>query len=896
MGSLNNLYYLGMDIGGSHGTAALIDPATGQPLAGSQQRTGIDPQGDYASLVHTWITLLQTVLTNTDPAIVAGLCIAMPGPFDYETGVAKLTGLAKFERLFGANLRLAFGAVLPDVPIWFLNDASAFALGVSAAYPDESVVVLTLGTGLGAAFVRNGRLCTDPAEGVPAGGYLYDQPYENGIIEAYMSSRYLIRQFGERTGRPVSSVAELVHSDEQAVVNGLFEEFGERLGQFLKPYLTNFGADRLIIGGGIAHAYDRFAATLTQQLPPEISIRVETQTDTINLTGAVQYARQQPNEKTAPNAARPYRKTEQFLMPARKETTPDSYDIYPTITLPDGQIAVGLDALTALVLQHDTVLLDGYVGVLWEPLLDALADGLRRAGATAEFRDVRAALKPEADIDQLITPYLGGDDPIFGCICPLELADFFDDSQLARLQADTPAGRRVLYGPGASLATPDAPVVYVDLPKNELQFRARAGSVTNLGQAWPGQGKPASPKAMYKRFFYVDWPVLNRHKKVLLPRVALLIDGQRPDEPTTITGNDFRAALAQTTRQAFRVRPWFEPGAWGGQWIKENIDGLNTDAVNYAWSFELIVPENGLVFQSGDVLLEGSFDWLMFADNRAVLGDAATRFGDEFPIRFDFLDTIQGGNLSVQCHPRTAYIQEQFGENFTQDETYYILTAEPGAEVYLGFQERIDKDEFAEALQTSYSQKTPIDIPNYVQVHPARTHDLFLIPAGTIHCAGAGTMVLEISATSYIYTFKLYDWLRLDLDGNPRPLNIDRGLANLAFERQGDYVAAQLISHPIVIQDNTFGRVVHLPTHPDHFYDVHRLEFSDSMTIETNGQCHVLSLVEGKTVVVTTDAGEQLFQYAETFVIPAAVLSYQLRSHDAAPLKVIKAFVKPSAL
>ena len=879
-------YFLGMDIGGSHATAALVDPDTGQPLPGSLQRVGVDPQGDYATLVNVWTNLLQTVLANTDPTTVSGLAVAMPGPFDYKTGVSKLTGLAKFDRLFGANLRLAFRSVLPGVPVWFLNDASAFALGVSAAYPGESVVVLTLGTGLGAAFIRNGRPCTDPADGVPAGGHLYNQPYKAGIIEDVLSSRYLVRRFGERTGRPVATVAELVQDTEQPTVNELFTEFGERLGQFIAPFLMRFGADRLIIGGGIARAYDRFADALTQQLPPEFSIHVETQTELTNMTGAVQYARQQPDGK-----ALSFRKTEQFLMPARKETTPGGYDIYPTITLPDGQITVGLDALIDLVLRHQTVLLDGYVGVLWEPIIDALADGLYRAGTTAEFRDVRAALKPEADIDQLIAPWLGGNDPIFGRICPLDLADFFDASQLARLQADVPAGRRILYGPGAGLADPDTPVVYVDLPKNELQFRARAGSITNLGAE-----NPASAKAMYKRFYYVDWPVLNRHKKALLTRLALLIDGQRPDELTTIAGDDFRAALDQTIRQAFRVRPWFEPGAWGGQWIKEHIAGLNSNAVNYAWSFELIVPENGLVFRSGDVLLEGSFDWLMFRNNRAVLGDAANRFGDEFPIRFDFLDTVRGGNLSVQCHPRTAYIQEQFGEKFTQDETYYILTAEPGAEVYLGFQEGIDPAEFASVLQTSFEKKTPVDIPRFVQVHPANRHDLFLIPAGTIHCAGAGTMVLEISATPYIYTFKLYDWLRLDLDGQPRPLNVERGLANLAFDRQGDYVQQNLISHPVVLQRDTSGRVVHLPTHPEHFYDVHRLEFSDTITVETNGQCHVLSVVEGNTVVITTSAGEQVFQYAETFVIPAAVASYQLRSPDATPLKVIKAFVKPSSL
>lgn len=885
-----------MDIGGSHATAARIDAATGQALPGTLHRMVVDPQGDYGTLVGDWTNLLRTALARTDSATVAGLAVAMPGPFDYETGVSKLTGLAKFDRLFGANLRTAFGQVLPNRPITFLNDAQAFALGCAARYPAESVVVLTLGTGFGAAFIRNGWLCTTEADNVPAGGHLYNQPYGDSIIEELISARALLRHFFERTGRTVGSVAELVSDGDRVVVRQVFTQFGEQLGHFLTPYLTRFGADRLIIGGGIARAHGWFGEALSSQLPSHFPVNVEPQTDRLNMAGAVQYARRRQS-----TPAVPYRKTRQYLMPARKLNAPDVYDIYPTFQLVDDAIFIGYDGLADFVEQHRTVVLDGYVGVLWEPLIEALNVLLQQRGRNAEFRDVRAALKPESEIKTLTEPYLGGNDPLFGRLCPLDLADFFDPDKLARLQPDAPGDLRILYGPGSALANPDARLVYVDLPKNELQFRSRAGSVTNLGQAWPSQpwpgaAEPASAKAMYKRFYFVDWPVLNRHKKALLPRVALFMDGQRPDEPTGISGTVWREGLHQLTRNAFRVRPWFEPGAWGGQWMKTYIVGLNPDEVNYAWSFELIVPENGLIFQSGDALLECSFDWLMYADNRAVLGEAADRFGDEFPIRFDFLDTVAGGNLSVQCHPRTAYIREQFGEPFTQDETYYILDCTPDATVYVGFQAGVQPDDFAAALQQSAATGALIHVPDYVQVFPAHKHDLFLIPNGTIHCAGRGNLVLEISATPYIYTFKLYDWLRLDLDGNPRPLNLDRGLANLNYDRQGDYVAQHLISKPTVIREELTGRVVHLPTHPEHFYDVHRLEFADAMTVPTNGQCHVLSVVEGQSVAVTTGAGEQVFHFAETFVIPAAVTTYRLRNLGPSPVRVINAFVKPSAL
>jgi mannose-6-phosphate isomerase class I len=357
---------------------------------------------------------------------------------------------------------------------------------------------------------------------------------------------------------------------------------------------------------------------------------------------------------------------------------------------------------------------------------------------------------------------------------------------------------------------------------------------------------------------------------------------------------DFADGLNQISRSVIRVRPWFEPGAWGGQWMKERIPGLNKEAVNYAWSFELIVPENGIIFKSGENVLEVSFDFLMFHNNREVLGKHANKFGDEFPIRFDFLDTFDGGNLSIQCHPHLKYIQDNFGETITQDETYYILDCKPNeATVYLGFQESINPAAFKEALVDSQQNNVELQITDYVQAHSAKKHDLFLIPNGTIHSAGANNMVLEISATPYIFTFKMYDWLRLDLDGNPRPINIDHAFNNLVFDRKGDKVQQELISKPTVIAQGDGYELIHLPTHAEHFYDVHRMDFDDKISVNTDGLCHVMMLVEGESVLLETDNGSKhVFAYAETFVVPAAAKSYTLTNLGKSKARVIKAFLK----
>jgi mannose-6-phosphate isomerase class I len=304
------------------------------------------------------------------------------------------------------------------------------------------------------------------------------------------------------------------------------------------------------------------------------------------------------------------------------------------------------------------------------------------------------------------------------------------------------------------------------------------------------------------------------------------------------------------------------------------------------------VPENGIILESDRLLLEVSFDFLMFANHESVLGKAAKRFNYEFPIRFDFLDTMDGGNLSLQCHPTTQYIKEHFGENFTQDETYYILDTAEDAKVYVGFQENIDQTEFKEKLKNSFQNNTPVEVEQYVQTFPARKHDLFLIPSGTVHCSGKNTMVLEISATPYIYTFKMYDWLRMDLKGLPRPLNIDRAFQNLNFSRKGEKVKQELLSRQEVIKQGIDWQLVSLPTHPEHFYAIHRIEFDSTVEIATEGQCHILSLVEGIEITVRTGILEQPIHYAETFVVPAAAGSYVLMNQGKSHAKVVKAFVK----
>ena len=579
-----------------------------------------------------------------------------------------------------------------------------------------------------------------------------------------------------------------------------------------------------------------------------------------------------------------YRETPQPLLPKTKAPIPQGApDIYPSHPIASGEILQGYESLAAQIAGRPLVLIDGYAGVLW----DDLRAGLVAAGVKARWFDTESCLHAPGMIDTMLADWLGGADPLFGRRFPGELADFFDAAAVARTKAraEESAQPVIIYGTGAFLFSAGWRV-YIDLPKNEAQYRSRAGAYRNLGAS-----AGADAKTQYKRMYFVDWVALNRHKASFVQRIDCFVDGQDPSQPSHIAGQSARDTFSQLTHSVFRPRPWFEPGAWGGQWLKKHMPGLAQAVPNYAWSFEMIAPEQGIILQHADKLMELSYDWLQFHDNAAVLGEYAACFGYEFPMRFDFLDTMDGGNLSLQCHPRPDFIRRQFGEHFTQDETYYIVAATEDACVYLGFEDGVDAAAFRAAMQDSQQHGTAVAVERFVKRQSARPGDLFLIPHGAVHCSGAGSLVLEVSATPYIFTFKIYDWLRLGLDGLPRPLNLERAFANLDFSLQGA-AADALVSQAQLLRDDAHCRIEQLPTHARHFYDIQRITLRTEIHCETAGSPQLLMIVAGGNIELAAGEREIPCRFAETYVVPAGCGRFTLRALDAAPAILIRAYLR----
>ncbi|HVN57482.1 MAG TPA: class I mannose-6-phosphate isomerase [Bacteroidales bacterium] len=583
-----------------------------------------------------------------------------------------------------------------------------------------------------------------------------------------------------------------------------------------------------------------------------------------------------------------FRNTTQYLLPSARPLKPGGrYDIYPDFEIGNNMIHRGVKTLAGAISAEKLVIIDGFSGVFFDLVRESIDSMLKSDhGISAVWIDSTRWLRSAEEIEDLISPFAGGDDPLFGSRCSLQLTDFF----VMPVNIPCPPGEdmTIIYGTGAALFSRDGFLVWLDLPKNEVQFRSRAGKITNLGAP-----VPYAPKEMYKRFYFIDWVVLNRHRESVVNRIGIFADAQRPDDITWMRGDDFTKSLAGIAESPFRVRPWFEPGTWGGSWIKDKIAGVNSEVPNYAWSFELIAPENGIILSSSGILLEFSFDFLMILNSKEILGHCSEQFGTEFPLRFDFLDTFGGGNLSIQCHPLPGYMKDNFGENFTQEESYYILDAGDNAGVYLGFREDIDRERFRDALTKSLSENVAIDIEDFVLRHPSHKHDLFLIPSGTVHGSGKNNLVLEISSTPYIFTFKLYDWLRPDLDGKPRPLNIERGMENLCFGRKGELVPEELICRPYLEKEETGWKLYHLPTHETQLYDVQRYHIATSAHLDTGNKCLVMNLVQGNGIRIECANGRMMrINYAETFIIPAAAGRFTIINESAEEAMIVAVFVR----
>lgn len=486
------------------------------------------------------------------------------------------------------------------------------------------------------------------------------------------------------------------------------------------------------------------------------------------------------------------------------------------------------------------------------------------------------------------------DDRVFGVMSHYTLTDCFPKAEVEHIQTKIAESNKltIVYGTGATIlaASPDV-LIYADLTRWEIQCRYRKGLAN-----WRADNATEDALRKFKRGYFFEWRIADRLKQQLFQQVDFVLDTNIPDAPTMVMGVDYRHALRKVTQQPFRLVPYFDASVWGGQWMKEKFK-LNPQQENYGWAFDGVPEENSLRFRFGEIIIEIPSINVVHQFPVELLGAKVhARFGTEFPIRFDYLDTVGGGNLSMQVHPLVEYIQDKFGMPFTQNESYYILEANENSTIYLGVKDGVDQHELVAELKKAEKGHYRFPDEKYINCFPVKKHDHYSIPAGTIHCGGPDTVVLEISQTPYIFTFKLWDWGRVGLDGIPRPLHIDHGAANIKSEYNTTWVREQLMNPFYTIQETEGYQEEHTGLHSLEFIETRRHWFTKDALVTSHESVNMLNLVAGEEITVespTQQFAPFTVHYGETFIVPEQIKTYRLVNQGtSAKVAVIQAFVK----
>lgn len=572
-----------------------------------------------------------------------------------------------------------------------------------------------------------------------------------------------------------------------------------------------------------------------------------------------------------------------------------NYVIKPVMKISDSDknVYCGYEEIASAILRCNNksktiVTIECYPGVEQEEILK----GLSNIGFTHVINSDAFAFEPEK-MDEILEQDLT-DDRVFGIMTTRCLRDFFYSDKILEVKNkldNMQEGKVLIYGVGASLICDADVLIVADITRWEIQLRYRQG-LNNWRTAKNNQSKSAK----YKRGFFAEWRWADKEKKHLINKMDFYLDMTAKGKPVMTTGDEYRYALEVLSRRPFRMVPYFDPGVWGGDWMK-NYFGLPENGSNYAWSFDGVPEENSILLGFGDKTIEIPAINLVHAQPQKLLGERVhARFGTEFPIRFDLLDTIHGQNLSLQVHPITEYIQEHFNMHYTQDESYYILDTEGNdTNVWLGLRENIDKKEMTDDLYRAQNSDENFSAEKYVNKIPVKKHDHVLIPAGTVHCSGANTMVLEISATPYIFTFKMWDWARNDLDGKPRPIHLEHALKNIQWDRDTKWITQNLIKQEKVVHSSEEYVIERTGLHQREFIDTYRVTTKSEAPIKRNGSVHVLNLVEGECAAIISEGNEfEPFEvhYAETFIVPEGAGAYSIKAQNNESIKMIIACVR----
>ena len=556
------------------------------------------------------------------------------------------------------------------------------------------------------------------------------------------------------------------------------------------------------------------------------------------------------------------------------------------------------------------VALDGYTTANWTVFVNLIARECSLLGLGFEAIDANAAtLKSGKEIDAIIDPLLIWDtkiDPtlLYGKVYKGGYQGLMDEARTEAFKKAVPASRQagkisVVYGYGSLI--PELRELYdvkvfFDLTPMKSMLRIRRGEYSNLGKERPG-----IINRTIRRCYYCDFEcaVRNRHELWENNVPDWYVLDNDPQNLQLMPFGTFSDICAQLVKYPFRAKPCYLEGVWGGSYMKK-LRKLPEEMRNAAWVFDFIPMEVSVVVEAGDEKLDINYCSFVHKEGVNLMGeDCVKKFEGYFPIRFNWDDSYHStGNMSIQCHSGGEYNVKKYNEFGRQDESYYVVVTGHDAKTFIGFRDDADIPQFFRDIEAADTEHKPCDYMKYVSYEESKPGLQVMLPAGTIHSSGRNQVILEIgSLTIGSYTYKMYDYLRLDFDGKQRPIHTRLGEENVRQDRRYSVIhdpesPEYIVQEPRLAASGEGWEEYILGENPQVYFSLRRLEFEKKCEQDTGGKLfHVLTLVDGDAVRVRSVRHPERYfdlQFMDIVCVPADMGRYVIENLGREPVMVHK--------
>ena len=556
------------------------------------------------------------------------------------------------------------------------------------------------------------------------------------------------------------------------------------------------------------------------------------------------------------------------------------------------------------------VALDGYTTANWTVFVNLIARECSLLGLGFEAIDANAAtLKSGKEIDAIIDPLLIWDtkiDPtlLYGKVYKGGYQGLMDEARTEAFKKAVPASRQagkisVVYGYGSLI--PELRELYdvkvfFDLTPMKSMLRIRRGEYSNLGKERPG-----IINRTIRRCYYCDFEcaVRNRHELWENNVPDWYVLDNDPQNLQLMPFDTFSDICAQLVKYPFRAKPCYLEGVWGGSYMKK-LRNLPDEMRNAAWVFDFIPMEVSVVVEAGDEKLDINYCSFVHKEGVNLMGeDCVKKFEGYFPIRFNWDDSYHStGNMSIQCHSGGEYNVKNYNEFGRQDESYYVVVTGHDAKTFIGFRDDADIPQFFRDIEAADTEHKPCDYMKYVSYEESKPGLQVMLPAGTIHSSGRNQVILEIgSLTIGSYTYKMYDYLRLDFDGKQRPIHTRLGEENVRQDRRYSVIhdpesPEYIVQKPRLAASGEGWEEYILGENPQVYFSLRRLEFEKKCEQDTGGKLfHVLTLVDGDAVRVRSVRHPERYfdlQFMDIVCVPADMGRYVIENLGREPVMVHK--------